>query len=151
MSSVMFCFKLTSHSCFPVTDKYLKLWTFGWVSFSSVSRVLRQIVVGWPLLCLINACLEGSSPGLVLQCICGLCEECGRSISTCILWSLMASIMGLCDILCHRSWLEVCSGHVVCRIWRRQELIKTCSLCCKPLVCFQVFDIGVEQQTDALV
>ena len=21
----MFCFKLTSHSCFPVTDKYLKL------------------------------------------------------------------------------------------------------------------------------
>ena len=26
MSSVMFCFKLMSNSCFPVTDKYLKVW-----------------------------------------------------------------------------------------------------------------------------
>lgn len=93
-------------------------------TFSSASRVLRQVM--WDgFYC---TCFEDSNPWLVFHCIWSLRRMWAIHLH---LRSLMASIIGR----------------------RRQELmkLKTCSLCCKPLVSPGLcpmqqhgFDIGVD-------
>ena len=45
---------------------------------------------------------------------------------------------GSCPFLCQSSWLEMHGGYLIHRIWRRQMLIKTCSLWTNFSMCLQV-------------